>query len=208
MLKQLHYNLDLNLFSFLNHGNISILSFVKKENKFVLYLKINSACSSQFIIKKIILEDFWFNFFFKYLVIKNHTLFIINPKSLRKKSIFKLFFSFLALLKRHLISLNYGWTAQLNLIGLGYKSFFYRNFLYFRLGYCRMVSVKIPAGIKFLSKRKDSIKFLSNDKILLGNFIAYLKTLRKFNLYKGKGLYELKDFSTIKLKVGKQQQMF
>lgn len=71
-----------------------------------------------------------------------------------------------------------------------------------------MVSVKIPFEIKFLSKKKDSIKFLSTNKALLGNFIAYLKTLRKFNLYKGKGLYELKDFSTIKLKVGKQQQMF
>lgn len=58
MIKQLYYNLDLNLFSFIKHKNINIFFFTKQGNKFVLYLKIQSVSFNQFIIKKIVLKNF------------------------------------------------------------------------------------------------------------------------------------------------------
>jgi hypothetical protein len=58
------------------------------------------------------------------------------------------------------------------------------------------------------SRKKARILLLSNSRDALGRFIVGLKSLRKFDLYKGKGIFEYSSFDGIKLKVGKQQQFY
>lgn len=80
--------------------------------------------------------------------------------------------------------------------------------MYVKLGFCRVLKVEVPAGISVFSRRKSRILLLSSDYNLLSNFIVKLKRLRKFDFYKGKGVFEYNTFDGIKLKVGKQQQFY
>lgn len=199
-------NIDFNLYFFNKEKRVFLLySFVQK-NKIHLYFKVWK--NSSFEIKKISFNNRLFYLFNKNLINNNNSLIVVDPNKILKPYFKNFYYSFLNQFKDSLRSINFGWTVKLNLIGLGYKVFFYKNSLYFRLGYCRMISISVPNNIFFIVRNKDFIRFMSNDKVLLGNFVSFIKKLRSFNLYKGKGIYELSDFSKIKLKVGKQQQLF
>lgn len=102
----------------------------------------------------------------------------------------------------------FGWLYTLNFIGLGYKVFLYQSFLYVKLGFCRVVKIAMPKGIFVFSRKKNRLLLVSNNYEVLYKFIFKLKGLRKFNFYKGKGLFEYSSFDGIKLKVGKQQQFY
>lgn len=199
-------NIDFNLYFFNKEKCVVFLHSRVQKNKISFYFKVVNEAS--FEIKKISFNNNLLQLFNKNLIVVNNSLVVIDPCKILKPYFKKFYYSFFKNFKNSLRSLNYGWTIKLNLIGLGYKVFFYKNSLYFRLGYCRMISIQVPSEIFFVVRNKEFIRFMSNNKILLGNFVAFIKKLKKFNLYKGKGIYELSDFSKIKLKVGKQQQMF
>lgn len=71
-----------------------------------------------------------------------------------------------------------------------------------------MIKIKIPNSLHVLTRYRNNIKLISSDLSLLNTFVNQLLLLRIFNPYKGKGIYQLADFSDIKLKVGKKQQFF
>lgn len=110
--------------------------------------------------------------------------------------------------RRILTSLSMSWFVNLYFIGVGYKIFVYNDYLYIRLGFSRMIKIKIPNSLHVLTRYRNNIKLISSDLSLLNTFVNQLLLLRIFNPYKGKGIYQLADFSDIKLKVGKKQQFF
>lgn len=120
----------------------------------------------------------------------------------------KFFVSFLEFISLIIKNFNGGWYGFLLLIGLGFKVFFHKLFLFFRLGFCRIVSTKIPISINFILRRRDRVFFSASNKVILGNFIAFLKHFKLFNIYKAKGFFDLFNFSIIPIKKGKQQQLF
>jgi ribosomal protein L6P/L9E len=91
------------------------------------------------------------------------------------------------------------------MIGLGFKNFILGEKLYILLGDCNYVIFDVPKMLKIYCK-KNQIYLLSSDSIILYDFMATLKKIKKSNFYKGKGVLEFKNFKFMKLKIGKKQR--
>ncbi len=85
-----------------------------------------------------------------------------------------------------------GYKAQMELVGVGYKANAQNNVLELSLGYSHNVFVAVPAEIKvqaFQEKGGNPTIVLEGiDKQLIGQVAAKIKSLRKVEPYKGKGI--------------------
>ncbi|MFK7900700.1 MAG: 50S ribosomal protein L6 [Cyclobacteriaceae bacterium] len=87
---------------------------------------------------------------------------------------------------------NEGYKKELELVGVGYKAVCSNNILELNLGYSHPVFLALPEEVKGAAetvKGKNPIVTLeSNDKQLIGQVAAKLRSLRKIEPYKGKGV--------------------
>jgi large subunit ribosomal protein L6 len=85
-----------------------------------------------------------------------------------------------------------GYSCKLELVGVGYKAAVQGNILELNLGYSHNIFLAIPSEITVsaeTAKGKNPIISLdSNDKQLLGQVAAKIRSLRKIEPYKGKGI--------------------
>jgi len=85
-----------------------------------------------------------------------------------------------------------GFVRELELIGVGYRVANHGNLLELTIGYSHPVMFYIPDEIKLetvMEKGKPpSIRLESNDKQLIGHVAAKIRSLRKPEPYKGKGI--------------------
>ncbi len=85
-----------------------------------------------------------------------------------------------------------GYTKRLELVGVGYKASNQGNLLDLSLGYSHNIVVEIPKELKVTTaqeKGKNPIITLESiDKQLLGAVAAKIRSLRKPEPYKGKGV--------------------
>ncbi len=98
-----------------------------------------------------------------------------------------------------------GYSCKLELVGVGYKASVQGNILELNLGYSHNIFLAIPTEIKVsaeTTKGKNPIISLdSNDKQLLGQVAAKIRSLRKIEPYKGKGIRFVSE--EIRRKAGK-----
>jgi hypothetical protein len=99
----------------------------------------------------------------------------------------------------------YNKFTKIHMIGLGYKNFVIENELFILIGDCNYLVFKIPLQLKIFC-RKNQIYMLSKNPGTVSEFMSTLKTIKKINFYKGKGITEFKNFKFTKLKVGKKQR--
>lgn len=148
--------------------------------------------SFSLFFKKIVyfnfLNNFLFNFNFNYF-----SFFFFRNFFIKIFNYFQYFF------------LNVFFFVVLDLIGLGYKVFKYKNSLFFKLGYSHFLKLDLPEMVFTFSRRRSSLILYSLNRHRLFNFLRLIYKLRSFNFYKGKG-FSLVKKSSIVLKVGKQQQ--
>ena len=105
----------------------------------------------------------------------------------------------------HIINMIAGvntlFAKKLILEGVGYKSEVKGGSLVLALGFSHPVSVSIPEGLK-VTAEKNIITASGIDKELVGGFVANVRSLKKPEPYKGKGIrYE---GEVIKRKQGKK----
>ena len=85
-----------------------------------------------------------------------------------------------------------GYKKELELVGVGYKATNNGNVIDMSLGYSHNILFVVPSEIAIatrMEKGKNPIITLeSNDKQLLGMICAKIRTLRKIEPYKGKGI--------------------
>jgi large subunit ribosomal protein L6 len=81
-----------------------------------------------------------------------------------------------------------GFKKVLEYNGVGYRASITGEFLVLGLGYSHDIAVKVPNGIKVTSEKPNLIIMESSDNIALGRFAAFVKSLRKTEPYKGKGI--------------------
>jgi large subunit ribosomal protein L6 len=85
-----------------------------------------------------------------------------------------------------------GYKAQLELVGVGYKASAQSNVLELSLGYSHNVFLAVPSEIKVQAIQEKgsnpTIILEGIDKQLLGQVAAKIKSLRKVEPYKGKGI--------------------
>lgn len=71
-----------------------------------------------------------------------------------------------------------------------------------------MLKILIPLNVTVLTRKRNHIRIISSQHNHLESFLYLLKNLRVFDCYKGKGIFQTSNFSSVKLKVGKKQQFF
>lgn len=85
-----------------------------------------------------------------------------------------------------------GYTEKLELVGVGYKAVVQGNVLELNLGYSHSIFVAVPEEIKIgaetLKGKNPTVTLEGIDKQLVGQVAAKIKSLRKAEPYKGKGI--------------------
>jgi large subunit ribosomal protein L6 len=94
-----------------------------------------------------------------------------------------------------------GFTKDLEIVGVGYKSEVKGKVLNLNLGYSHPIEFAIPQGIEIKVEKQTRISVSGADKALVGETAAKIRRLRKPEPYKGKGIKYATE--TIKRKVGK-----
>lgn len=110
-----------------------------------------------------------------------------------------------SLLQNMLIGVSEGYKKTLELVGVGYKASVQDNVLELSLGYSHGIFFAVPTEIavnaETVKGRNPLVHLESIDKQLVGQVAAKLRTLRKVEPYKGKGIRFLGE--QIRRKVGK-----
>ena len=104
-------------------------------------------------------------------------------------------------IKNMIAGVNTPFVKKLIIEGIGYKSEVKGDKLVLALGFSHPVNVTIPAGLK-VTAEKNIITVTGIDKEVVGEFVASVRSLKKPEPYKGKGIrYE---GEVIKRKQGKK----
>ena len=83
-----------------------------------------------------------------------------------------------------------GYEKILELVGVGYRAALKGNQLNLQLGYSHDINFDIPEGIKIAVEKQTTLKITGSDKQQVGVCCFKIKTLRKIEPYKGKGVRE------------------
>ena len=95
-----------------------------------------------------------------------------------------------------------GFERKLDIVGIGYRAQLQGKNLQLALGYSHPVIFPLPDGVQAEVDRQVSITLRGADKALLGQLAAELRSLRKPDPYKGKGIKYAEEH--IRRKVGKK----
>jgi large subunit ribosomal protein L6 len=110
-----------------------------------------------------------------------------------------------ALIANMVEGVSNGYKRQLELVGVGYKASAQGNVLELSLGYSHGLFIAIPKELKLQAsqeKGQNPMIFLEGiDKQLIGQVAAKIKSLRKVEPYKGKGIRYVGEF--VRRKAGK-----
>ena len=98
-----------------------------------------------------------------------------------------------------------GYEKILELVGVGYRAALKGNQLNLQLGYSHDINYDIPEGIKILVEKQTTLKISGHDKQLVGLVVSKIKTFRKIEPYKGKGIREKGQY-ILKKKVRKNNE--
>ena len=95
-----------------------------------------------------------------------------------------------SLINNAVIGSSAGYEKILELVGVGYRAALKGNQLNLQLGYSHDIDFDIPDGIKIAVEKQTTIKITGVDKQQVGAVASKLKTFRKIEPYKGKGVRE------------------
>tara|TARA_B100001175_G_scaffold302589_1_gene296764 strand:- start:364 stop:903 length:540 start_codon:yes stop_codon:yes gene_type:complete len=113
----------------------------------------------------------------------------IKPKELNQNSK-RLWGMNRSLINNAVIGSSAGYEKTLELIGVGYRAAIKGNQLNLQLGYSHDIDFDIPEGIKIVVDKQTTLKITGSDKQLVGAVASKIKTFRKIEPYKGKGIRE------------------
>ena len=97
-----------------------------------------------------------------------------------------------ALINNMVVGVSMGYKKELELVGVGYRASNNGNIIEFSLGYTHAIFMQLPPEIKVETKserNKNPLIILEScDKQLLGQVCAKIRSFRKPEPYKGKGI--------------------
>ena len=95
-----------------------------------------------------------------------------------------------SLLNNAIIGASKGYEKTLELVGVGFRAALKGKQLNMQLGFSHDINFDIPEGIKISVEKQTILKITGSDKQLVGEVASKIKTLRKIEPYKGKGVRE------------------
>jgi large subunit ribosomal protein L6 len=110
-----------------------------------------------------------------------------------------------ALIQNMIEGVSKGYKSQMELVGVGYKATAQSNVLELSLGYSHNIFLAVPTEVKVTAFQEKggnpTIVLEGIDKQLVGQMAAKIKSLRKVEPYKGKGIRFTGEF--VRRKAGK-----
>ncbi len=94
-----------------------------------------------------------------------------------------------------------GYKKELDIVGVGYKASVEGNKAVFNLGYSHPINMVIPEGIAIEIQKATHVIVTGYDKQKVGQIAAQIRSMRKPEPYKGKGVHYSDE--TILRKAGK-----
>ena len=113
----------------------------------------------------------------------------IKPKKLDKNSK-RLWGMNRSLINNAVIGSSTGYEKILELVGVGYRAALKGKQLNLQLGYSHDINFDIPDGIKIIVEKQTVVKVSGSDKQQVGMVVSKIKSFRKPEPYKGKGIRE------------------
>ncbi len=95
-----------------------------------------------------------------------------------------------SLINNAVIGSSKGYEKILELFGVGYRAALKGSVLNLQLGYSHDINFDIPEGIKINVEKQTILKITGADKQQVGTVASKIKTFRKIEPYKGKGIRE------------------
>jgi len=122
--------------------------------------------------------------------VKDGTLTVSRPDDERQNRAFHGLYR--ALIHNMVVGVSEGYKKELELVGVGYRVTNTGNLLEFSLGYTHPIFLQLPSEVKVETKterNKNPLIILeSADKQLIGQVCAKIRSFRKVEPYKGKGV--------------------
>jgi large subunit ribosomal protein L6 len=106
-----------------------------------------------------------------------------------------------ALIQNMMVGVTKGYEKKLEIVGVGYLAAVQGSTLQLRVGFANEVHLTIPAGLKVNCPDQTHVVIKGSDKQLVGQFAADVRTVRKPEPYKGKGVRY--DGEVVRRKAGK-----
>ncbi|GHT55795.1 50S ribosomal protein L6 [Bacteroidia bacterium] len=124
------------------------------------------------------------------IAVEGNTLTVTRPDDERQNRAYHGLYR--SLLNNMVIGVSQGYKKELELVGVGYRAANTGNLLDFSLGYTHNIYLQLPPEIKVETKserNKNPLVILeSADKQLIGQVCAKIRSFRKVEPYKGKGV--------------------
>lgn len=93
-----------------------------------------------------------------------------------------------SLIDNMVIGVNKPWEKRLEIVGVGYQASVSGSVLTLNVGYSNPLLVSIPKGVMCTVTDPTHVVLTSADKQLVGQLAANVRSLRKPEPYKGKGI--------------------
>ncbi len=93
-----------------------------------------------------------------------------------------------AILNNALIGVSQGFEKKLELIGVGYRAQIKGKVITLTVGYSHPVEFNLPEGVSAQVPTQTELLLTSSDKQLLGQTAANIRSVRRPEPYKGKGI--------------------
>ena len=110
-----------------------------------------------------------------------------------------------ALINNMVVGVSEGYSVKLQMVGVGFRAATQGQQLNLSLGYSHPIVFELPAEVKVVAETNKGeaplVTLTSHDKQLLGIVAAKIRSLRKIEPYKGKGVRFLGE--QIRRKAGK-----
>ena len=95
---------------------------------------------------------------------------------------------FRSLASNMVTGLTKGFEKTLNIIGVGYSAKLQGDKLVLQIGFCHLVEMSVPDGLKLDVPNQTTIVVKGADRQKVGQFAANIRSVRPPEPYKGKGI--------------------
>ena len=95
-----------------------------------------------------------------------------------------------SLINNAVLGVSKGHVKILDITGVGFRANLKGDILNLQLGFSHDINYDIPEGIKIVVEKQTTLKITGSDKQQVGSVASKLKTFRKIEPYKGKGVRE------------------
>ncbi|MBX3411796.1 MAG: 50S ribosomal protein L6 [Pirellulales bacterium] len=93
-----------------------------------------------------------------------------------------------AMIQNMIVGVTQGYEKRLEIVGVGYLAAVQKDVLQVRVGFANEVHTKIPPGLTVTCPDQTHVLIKGIDKQLVGQFAAEIRSIRKPEPYKGKGV--------------------